>query len=613
LSLSEDKQSKRNKNKFVLSFLALLLVGTLGFFYWQTNDQRAFTRLSKEMFTSRLASDTLDMHYTLAYPENYDIDYIPHLPVYSRERSGQYLYEQDELLIRLKNITPERLTDSDAYTYQLLLTRLENQQTGDHLYLYNEPLSPGSGIQSALPILLADYPFRNVRDVTDYLTILDQIDDYLAGLILFEQDKAAAGLFMSTANANRAIEQLDRIMDKNLLTAGTHFLQSTFLERVDLLLDKGEITTTEKDFFVQENNRILLTVIQPAYIKTGDELYLLINSGTNDMGLAYFPEGQTYYQHLLSRSTGSYRSVDEIKQLLYKDFLKNYDALIDLTTKHPDLAEAIKGESLILPLDSPTDILRDLQQKISDNYPAFPVVDHQNELTCVVKNVSSSMEAYTSPAYYLTPSIDSYGENTIYINQKNNTNGLFLYTTLAHEGYPGHLYQTVYHHSYMEQTNGNLLRHILNYGGYLEGWAYYVEMDSYRYAKQLMADAMPESAYVYDYYRLANSLQIGLYSLLDIAIHYDGADMAQVGKILAIIGIRDEMVIQNFYNTIIADPTNYLKYYLGYLEILELKKEATNLWGAEYSDYRFHKFLLEAGPSDFYNLGILLRSGDHPS
>ena len=53
------------------------------------------------------------------------------------------------------------------------------------------------------------------------------------------------------------------------------------------------------------------------------------------------------------------------------------------------------------------------------------------------------MEEYLSPAFYMVPAIDSTKNNVIYINQGHMPDDISLFTTLAHEGYPGHLYQTV--------------------------------------------------------------------------------------------------------------------------------------------------------------------------
>ena len=216
------------------------------------------------------------------------------------------------------------------------------------------------------------------------------------------------------------------------------------------------------------------------------------------------------------------------------------------------------------------------------------------------------MEAYSSPAYYLTPPIDDLWHNTIYLNEPNITDDLTLYTTLAHEGYPGHLYQTVYSQSFLNQQNASIIRSLLHYGGFVEGWAVYVENLSYGYAAQLTKNE--EAAAYIEACRLNRNLHLCLYSYMDIAIHYDGATPEQIGRFLENLGLGQHTNAEAIYEYLVEEPCNYLKYYLGYLEFLSLKQQAKELWGADYSDYRFHKFVLETGPSDFRSLGEQLET-----
>ena len=94
--------------------------------------------------------------------------------------------------------------------------------------------------------------------------------------------------------------------------------------------------------------------------------------------------------------------------------------------------------------------------------------------------------------------------------------------------------------------------------------------------------------------------------MLDIYIHYDGADLERVRDLLDTLGLNTDNA-ETIYKVICDSPGNYLKYYVGYLEILELKEKAKELWGEEYSDYEFHKWMLETGGGDYKNLEGLLR------
>jgi uncharacterized protein (DUF885 family) len=91
-------------------------------------------------------------------------------------------------------------------------------------------------------------------------------------------------------------------------------------------------------------------------------------------------------------------------------------------------------------------------------------------------------------------------------------------------------------------------------------------------------------------------------------IHHDNASYNQVHDTLCSFGISSPQSTAAIYEYIVEEPANYLKYYLGYLEILALKEEAQNLWGNAYTDYAFHEFFLQNGPADYRTLGELLKN-----
>ena len=206
------------------------------------------------------------------------------------------------------------------------------------------------------------------------------------------------------------------------------------------------------------------------------------------------------------------------------------------------------------------------------------------------------MEDYVSPAFYMIPAIDNTKNNIIYINSGQMPDDLTLFTTLAHEGYPGHLYQNVY---YMSQ-NPNPIRCLLDFGGYTEGWATYSEMLSYYYAPISKEEAC--------IMQKNTSLLLGLYALTDMGIHYDGWTLSDTVKFFREYGIADADSVKSIYELIVQDPANYLKYYIGYLEFLELKKEAIKMWGDEFTQKRFHKVILDTGPAPFLILQEQLKA-----
>ncbi len=606
------------KYKFSLSrkkiwISTLCLIGVLalliGTFSANSNTVR-FHKAAKQLFEEEMLANTLNMHYTLAYPEEFGLtEYTVILPAYQKSEQQKSQSLLQEQLTFFQSLNSEKLSTEDAYTLSLLISYLENTLTLNEFSYYNEPLSPSSGTQSQLPILLAEYPFRCRKDVENYLKILDQTDSYFDGLLAYEQEKSAAGLFMAASSIDQVIEQCDTILTKDSLEAGTHFLQTTFTERLEALKSEGILSEKEVIAYQHQNNRLLSTVLLPAYRALGDGLLVLKDDTIPLSGLASKPFGKEYYRHLLISETGSYRSILELKELFVNQLAKEYDILSLLLSQYtePVFSNIQTSVTDNFPYDNAADMLKNLTQTMALDFPSFHN-GKDNIPTVRIKNVSKSLEEYCAPAFYLTPPMDDTISNVIYINQKNSPAGVDLYTTLAHEGYPGHMYQSVYSNNLLAEQDTGYLRQLLWYGGYLEGWALYVEFLSFDNASSLMEECgfSPQAEYI-QIEKHNRSLQLCLYSLLDIMIHYENAGYSEVHKTLSNFGITSPDTTARIYEYIVEEPANYPKYYLGYLEILALQEDARKLWGADYSNYAFHEFFLKNGPADFPHLKSCLQ------
>ena len=602
------------------------------FGYVHNHADAEFESFTEEFFLNELQTNPIHFHYSVDDPDTYRIDEsLLKMPIYHEGEAANDIYALSLLQGQLAKYNNRKLSDSNRYLCNLLQSYIDALSCTAAYPYFSEPLSPSSGAPSELPILLAEYRLDNVNDIELYLSILTQIPDYFDGLMVYEREKAAAGLFMSDSTVSKVIRQCSALMDPEQLNNNTHFLEATFDTRLQELIRRGLLTEEEALSYQSENNRLLTTVVAPAYERLADELTLLSGSGEELCGLAHRPGGREYYEALLHLQTGSCRDIDEIKQLLYNDLSSNYTALGHLLQSDSSIRDKLTEDTALLPEMSPKDILGYLKTSIQQDYPSIPEDAGGNAIDCTVKYVDDSLEAYTAPAFYMTPPIDNVLNNTIYINALDTSDALSLFTTLAHEGYPGHLYQTVYSQRFRNRFGTTPLRSVLYYGGYVEGWAIYAEMSSYDYAIQLASRSYPEAEGYYRACRLDRQIQLCLYSLLDIAIHYDGASYEDVRNIFASFGSLDDSTIAAIYAYIAEEPCNYPKYYLGYLEIMELKKQAAVVWynarqtdgarhdtinGSVMNDheflYYFHSFLLENGPADFGTLSELLIGSGSP-
>lgn len=594
----------RNKKRIYLSFSIIFFIALFMLtICYVKKDQLFFNHYVKQFTKTQLSGNALDLHYTLKDPSAYGIYEINPLPIYQKEDALTSYEQFEEEITQLSKIDVSSLSTEDAFTYYVLSDYLnENLELEKYPY-YTEPLTPNSGIHTTLPILLAEYTFYTKEDVDNYLTLLSSIPAYLDSIVLYEEEKAAAGLFMNSTALDKVVSACEEFAATDDISA--HLLVSSFEERLnELSLTAGNISSEEISNYLHSNQTILENEVFPAYISLADNLTeLSVYCNNNYTGLCSYENGKEYYQALLKRNTGSYRSIQDVKEMLFADFEESYINLVNLLSSNPQLLEAdcFSEFDVSFPLNNAKDILKHLQTSMDGEFPTL-----QADTNVEVKNVSKSLENYCSPAFYLTVPIDAYSNNVIYLNEKNALTGLDLYTTLAHEGFPGHLYQTVYFHTANAANVGDystLLRNILYFGGYTEGYALYVEGLSYDYAMELCSDTnVNDAAIICEALKYEWQMQISLYCLLDIAIHYDGATYAQIEALLNKFGIIDEASTKAIYQYLLEEPTTYLKYYLGYLEIKNLKNIAKGLWGDAYSDLSFHTFLLESGPCSFKRL-----------
>lgn len=625
---------KKYKKKILFALPpCLLLSGALGLFGAKHLASSRLCALESTFLQSSFQEDTLSLHFTLCEPEKWGLSGLDAaLPVYSEDTFADAAVLLDEQSKRADRIPGVFLSKEDSLRLRLFEDYLASSKYSLKFPYYAEPLSPSSGAQSQFPVLMAEFPFRDKADVEHYLSLLDQTDEYFDGLIAYEQEKAAAGLFMSDESAKEVIEQCSAIPDSARLLDGSHFLCQTFSQRLDALLASGSITEAEKESYMLENDRILATVVAPAYEKLADSVFLLMGKKPETTGLAALPKGRAYYEYLTARSTGSDKTIPELKQMLTARLKEDFHALAALSATKQSLLSAsatdasvsdassgalsfekLSAQAACLLPATPEEMLADLKAQMDSAFPPLsldgaPLSD--SYIQCSVKPVSDSLEQYVSPAYYFTPPADNVCDNTIYINHSQTPQGLSLYTTLAHEGYPGHLYQSVY---FRLSENASLppVRSVYYYGGYVEGWALYVEMLSYDFAVNAIKEGISagtDSAsadadlslleFGCTLQRLDRDMQLCLYSLLDIAIHYDGASQKEIEELLAGFGLPRETA-DAIYRRIAEEPANYLKYFAGYLEILECREYAKQMWGEAYSDKTFHTFFLKTGPCDF--------------
>lgn len=585
----------KKHQKKLLFFLLLLSFALLSpplFSSWKTySTNKNFEKYTEELFLTEVSANALNLHYTLANPEKSGItEYSCSLGSFDPSQISSRTLLWENRKSQLEQFPTRLLSEENQLTKDILCLTCDTELLSGNQYLFDEYLSPSLGTQAQLPILLAEYTFRREQDVQDYLKILSSVDTYFESILTFEQLKSKNGTFMSDVTVDRIAEQCSSFT----ANPEENYLDTVFHEKISRL---SQLSASKKDAYQKLHTKILKSQVLPAYQSLIDGLYLLKGTGKNPGGLSGFDGGKEYYEYLLKSSCGLYESVSDIQTRLLSQLqtdmeecgtiLKKNPAFIYRITEQksgtetsetfPDSSDDSSAQSQM----SPEKILHTLEKKILSDFPAPPDTSYE------VKYVHKDLEAYLSPAFYLTPPVDTLNPNSIYINRFAALKGTELFTTLAHEGFPGHLYQTITFAS----KNPPSIRHLFNMSGYVEGWATYTEPYAYSYIDQDPDLSRLEW--------LNRSLNLCILSLLDTGIHYDGWNLEKASRFLSAFGITDLATQQEIYQVIVEDPANYLKYYMGYLHFLDLREACKKEMGEEFDIKKFHKKILEIGPCQF--------------
>lgn len=561
--------SRKKSISIVISFLAVLFLSTFLLYSCGLNEDKRFENYTEELFRQEVSGNAITLHFTLRSPEDWHIYETPISLGQVSTDINAIGAAAENALATLHSYDRIQLSSENRLIYDLLENTFSSAEKMAEYALYEEPLSPLTGTQAQLPVLLSEYQFYSVEDVDIYLKLLKELPDYFHSILLFETAKSENGLFMTPERASAVAKECDAFISMG----SENYLHTTFENRLTTL----NLPEDKYNSYIEQNATYIAEYVFPAYEELKNQLTMLQNTGQNQNGLSYFADGKHYYELLVENVTGSDRSIKELKSLTYAQITQDLSSMQKiLEIEAEDSSSAISFED-----SNPSSLLAELKNHLGDNFPTPP------DVNISIKYVDSSMEDFLSPAFYLIPPIDNSEENVIYINPLHMSDDLTLFTTLAHEGYPGHLYQT----TYFANLNPSPIRSLLGCGGYTEGWATYCEMMSYYYAPISKTNAT--------IIQKNSSVMLGLYALADMGIHYDGWTLMDTVHFFEEYGITDTDAISEIYQLIIGDPANYLKYYIGYLEFLELKKDAIESWGDAFTQERFHREILETGPVPF--------------
>lgn len=547
-------------------------------------EQQEFEQYLDDYFKDVVTDDTLTYNYTIKDGADYGLE-EPEVtlgdPGMTAEEIGQDKEEFEGWVKKLDAIDRSCLTEDQKLTYDVLDEYFEvSAGIFDNVYLY-EPFSPMRGLQANIATNFTDYRFDDKGDVERYIELLGQIPDYFAEYLDFEQEKSEKGYFMSDAVCDKVISQCkDFVADKE-----NHFMVTTFNDNIDAL---DFLTDEEKAEYKEANKQAVENSLLPAFENVAEVLSGLKGTGTNDGGICNYDGGKEYYEYLLKNFAGTAKSPEEVIDMLDTELQKLMVSLYQYYLGNQAAYEyfAANYDSIFAETDQMTasEMVDKMMETASEHYPDAGTINYKAE--ALDKNLETIMDDVL--AYYMAPAIDDPDNNLIRVNGLH-TDG--MWTTLAHEGYPGHMLQNAYYMS----TDSEPVRTLMNFLGYKEGWAMYACYDSlyyYEYEEPEYGDTIAAL------YQLNDEMSYLMMGRVDLGINYEGWTLQDTADYLTKNGM-DGSAAQELYTTMVGDPAVYQSYSTEYYEMKELRDYAEEKMGDDFDLKTFNTIILETGPCQF--------------
>lgn len=578
---------KNHRHTLFASICFILLSGTILFGCGQASTQtslkqKKFDRFLNSCFREYAAENTVTLHFKLSNPSAYGIK-TPVSPTYgdlSSDALKKNCSRSKELLQKLYTFPTSSLTKKQKLTWQIFQDYLNESIMNEKYILYSSPLGT-NGLQSEIPVTLSEYRLDNEKDIKDYLSLVNQVPELFTQILDFEQERRNAGLISPSFVISDTIDQIDQFL--NASEENNPLIQSF----EDRLTEVESLSKDQKASYIA-NNRLLVTdKVLPAYksLKTSLQAYTNDSKNTSSKErLCEYKNGQDYYKFLLMSNVGTDFSPEDCITILEAQLKNTVKDISSLTAKNKDLYTEYLSATPAL--SAPKEIMNTLK---NDSLIDFPEIKN---ISCQLKNVPDALSGTSACAFYLVPPIDSTKDNIIYIN-KSRVDSNELFSTLAHEGYPGHLYQT----NYFLTTNPSPLRTFLHCAGYDEGWGTYAQLYSYNFIEFKNVDEQTTKQ-LRQLYRDNDLLSLSLSSLCDLYVNYKNYDENALANYLQTYGI-DKDGAQNLYRYVIENPTTYLSYSIGCYELDQLKQTMADSLGKAFKISDFHEAVLNVGSCNF--------------
>lgn len=545
-------------------------------------EQKKFDEFMKQEFVESMEQSYPNTHIILENPKDYGVDTSKTKVQIDKELNETTMKENKELNEKsakaFKEFDRDTLSDEqketyDIYSYMLDYTTEMNDSKFDYMSM---PLESMTGMHTQLPTLFSDWTLRNEQDVKDVITLMKSVRPYMDSILAYTKKQEEKGTLMLDIKSVK--EYCEKVVKEDV--------NSSVLTGLNESIDNLKLGDDKTKQYKAELKKAFQEYFLPAYsdiIKTMKELD---SSKNNTLGLSHMKNGKEYYELLFKQATGTDKSIEDIKKELNSMSRSSLLAVQSVISKNKNLYDEYVNGKIKTKYKDFESMLKDLDKDIKDDFPSVGTLNYR------IRPIGEDLASGGVAAYFNIPALDGTTPKQIRVNMMEDAldvQSLETFSTVAHEGIPGHMYQIAYAYKNVKDPWRNSMAGFL---GYTEGYATYTELYALKYLDGVSADAvkLQQNMVVY---------QDCLIALADIGIHYEGWTKEDLSNFLEEngLGVSD---VSDFYNQLQANPTVFLSYYVGYVQIANLKKDAQEELKDKFNDRDFHEAILKSGAAPFH-------------
>ncbi|MBR5712847.1 MAG: DUF885 family protein [Lachnospiraceae bacterium] len=531
-------------------------------------ERAAFDEYLTEIFVDMVGTDSISLHFVLEHPEEYGItptyDYTEEPVDYEEAYLQMKEYADGLFEFNYENLTEPQKINYDRLMYQLSLCERYRDIKPAYNYLMEESGNSVNGIST----MLMEYPLIEEKDLESYVKELYAVAEYFPKLFASMKSLCMAGLCPTQGMYDTTVENT-----KGLCKKDDNVLLIAFVAN----MKQGGFSNDIIDKYTE----LAKTAMEQAFIPAAEQMLADVRTleiyVSDPVSLGSRDGGKKYYEFLVESTTGSGWSVDRLySYLLYRGekMLTDYTAI-----RNSDRTVMSRKAKLEYGSRDFDVILNDLKKRTANEYPKI------RDTKFIADALPEELRVEGILAYFLEPQYDNPDHKVIRVNPDNDQDSVELFSTLAHEGYPGHLYQNEYFRSSEGYHPINTQFH---YTGYLEGWATMMGKNAYLWA----ADGDENVAFIFD---LDYTFSMAMVACCDIGVNYYNWSKDELRKFMS-ENMLNEKYANEIYASVVADPGTSLSYSLCHFLCLDIIDELMQKGMTQKEAY---EAFLKVGPSSF--------------